>query len=166
METFHANKGYKLVVAVFIAASPFSRLKFVVHFSNVTCTKKRSCTSLLFIWKWITSILFLTGQETNDINFSPLGLVFPTGPLLGGPLFYQVQDSGRPNIIERLHFKQKWILNFILGYFRKKNVLLRNFKRDISIKMDVYFPKISICHEVQTFFLSITIRTLISDSIT
>ena len=41
VETFHANKGYKLAIAVFIPTLPFSKKKFVVHFSNVICTKTR-----------------------------------------------------------------------------------------------------------------------------
>ena len=69
--------------------------------------RKRGLAHFTFYMKMNHFNTFLTGQETNDNNFSPLGSVFPTGPLLGGPLFYQVQDPGRPNIIKRLHFKQK-----------------------------------------------------------
>ena len=48
-ETFHANKGYKLANAIFIPTLLFLKSKFVVHFSNVTCTKMRPCTPLLVI---------------------------------------------------------------------------------------------------------------------
>ena len=40
LETFHANKGYKLAIAVFITILPFSKKKLVVHFSNVISQKQ------------------------------------------------------------------------------------------------------------------------------
>ena len=45
-ETFHSNKGYNLAI-VFIPTSPFSKYKFVVHYSNIIFTKTRSCTPLV-----------------------------------------------------------------------------------------------------------------------
>ena len=36
-----SNKGCKVEVAVFILTFPFSKQKFVVHFSNVICMKTR-----------------------------------------------------------------------------------------------------------------------------
>ena len=45
--TFHTNKCYKLAIIVSMPISLFSKYKFVVHFSNITCTKIRPCISLL-----------------------------------------------------------------------------------------------------------------------
>ena len=86
-ETFHANKGYKLEFVDFIPNSLYSKYKFVVHFSNVICTKTRPCIPLLFKWKWTTSTLSFIRLETNGNVFSPCGLVFLTGPFLRGPFF-------------------------------------------------------------------------------
>ena len=49
-ETFHANKGCKMAIVCFIPVLPFSKRKFRVQFSNVICTKPRSCTLLHFIF--------------------------------------------------------------------------------------------------------------------
>ena len=75
-ETFHVNKCYKLAIVVFIPTPPFSKQKFLVHFSNVICAKMSPCTPLCFIWKWISSTLFLIWHEINDNVFSPWGPVF------------------------------------------------------------------------------------------
>ena len=48
-ETFHDNKGYKLIIIFFKPIFPFSKLKFVVHYSNVICTKTKPCTPLHLI---------------------------------------------------------------------------------------------------------------------
>ena len=40
-ETFYASKGYKLVIVVFIPTLLFSKCRFVAHFSNVVCMKRR-----------------------------------------------------------------------------------------------------------------------------
>lgn len=40
VETFHANKGYKLAIAIFISTSTFQNRKFV-YFSNVIYMKTR-----------------------------------------------------------------------------------------------------------------------------
>ena len=67
-KTFHTNKGYKLAIAVFILT--FSKQNFVVHFSNVICTKTRPCTRLLFVSKLISSALSFIWYETNGNVFS------------------------------------------------------------------------------------------------
>ena len=38
-ETFPTNKYDKLAIVVFIPTSTFQNRKFVVHFSNIICTK-------------------------------------------------------------------------------------------------------------------------------
>ena len=50
-ETFHANKGYKMVIVFFIPVSLFSKKKFRVQFSNVIFTKTWPCTLLHFIFQ-------------------------------------------------------------------------------------------------------------------
>ena len=64
-ETFKAYKGYNLVMFVFLPTSSFSKQKLVVSFTNVHCKKTRTCTRLLFIWKWITSAMFFIWHEMN-----------------------------------------------------------------------------------------------------
>ena len=48
-EKLHANKDYKLAIAVFVPTLPFSKKKPMVHFSSIICTKTRPCSTLLFI---------------------------------------------------------------------------------------------------------------------
>ena len=71
LETFHANKGYQLAIAVFITILSFSKKKLVVHFSNVICAKTRPCRLLLLIWKWINSTLSFIWLEISENIFSP-----------------------------------------------------------------------------------------------
>ena len=86
-ETFLTNKYDKLAIVVFISTSTFQNRKFVVHFSNIICTKTWPFTPLFFIWKWITSALSFIWLETNGNIFSPWGPVFPTVPFFRGLFF-------------------------------------------------------------------------------
>ena len=81
VEIFRAKKGYKLAIIVLIPISLFSKQKFVVHFSNIICTKPRPCTSLLYIWKWITS---------NGNVFSTVSYIFGLKVQFFQKVFFQV----------------------------------------------------------------------------
>ena len=62
-------------------------MKFAIHFLKVIWTETRPHTILLFMWKWITSILSFIRYETNGNIFNLWGPVFPTGPFFSGSVF-------------------------------------------------------------------------------
>lgn len=76
-----ANKGYKLTFVVFMLTLSFLKWNFVLHFSEVIFIKTRSCARVLFIWKWIRSVLSFIWYEVNSNIFSLSSLVFPTDPI-------------------------------------------------------------------------------------
>ena len=78
-EMFHAKKCYKLAIVDNLTWL-FSKWKFVVHFSNVICTKTRPCPSLWFICKWITSTLSFVWLETNGNVLSSWCTIFSADP--------------------------------------------------------------------------------------
>ena len=84
----------KLGTIIFIATLPFSKYKFVVHFSNAIWPKTNPCTPpplLLFIWKWITLALSFIWFEANDNVLTLWGPVFLTVPFFRSSVFSQVQ---------------------------------------------------------------------------
>ena len=134
-ETLHANKVCKLAIVVFISTLPFSKSKFVVHFPNVICTKTRSCASLLFIWKWITSKLSFIWLEKNGNAFSPWGPVFPTGPLFRGSIFI----SSRVRVRIRDRFLDDAFFNEETPIYANEGI---NFGKSLSIYI---FNATSLC---------------------
>ena len=103
METFHANKGFKLAIVVFILTSPFSKQNFAVHFSNVIYTKAVPCSPLRLL---TTSTLSFIWLDTNDNVSSPRGPVSPTGLFfMGSGFFFQVQSPG-PGPVFRRYLKK------------------------------------------------------------
>lgn len=103
MQTFHANKGFKLAIVFFILTSPFSKQNFVVHFSNVIYTKTVPCSLLRLL---TTSTLSFIWLETNGNVSSPRGPVSPIGLFfMGSGFFFQVQSPG-PGPVFRWYLKK------------------------------------------------------------
>ena len=132
METFHANKGYKLAIVIFVITSLFSKQTFVVQISKVICTKTRACTPLCCICKWITSTLSFIWHEKIGNIFSPWGPVFPTGP------FFPSEDINDQKILQSVgqdHFGDR---TSVFVYKIKETFWWFRWSKDTSKK----FPEI------------------------
>ena len=128
-ETFYANKGNKLAIAVFIPTLLYSKQKFVVHFSNIICTKTRPCAPL-FLYQNEPLQHYLSYDLRQmarflvcSVIFQALRSSFSADSFLGGSFFL------RFSVLVRV-----WLLNERKKYERPHERNISSFSISIAPK--------------------------------
>ena len=97
--------GYKLTIVVFVLNSPFSKQKFVVHFSKVICMKTTPCTPLLLYKNELVKHC-LSYDMREMARFLGLEVVFSNRLVFQGPFFSQVQGPDPGPIFRRCLYRR------------------------------------------------------------
>ena len=107
-EMFHCSKSYILTTVVSIPTSSFSKYKFVVHVSNVICSKG-GLAHPYFSYE-NESLMNHIWLEKNGNVSSPCGADFPTDLFLRSPFFL----GSRVRV--RVLFLDDAVINFTINF--------------------------------------------------
>lgn len=126
-ERFHANKGYKLVIAVFIPTSLFSKQTFVVRFSNIIYTKSLAHPYFLYHFE----SLCLSYVERQMVPYLVIKVQFYQRDRFLGVDFFSGPGSWSGSSCQTRLFVKKKKLEILVSNFVFTPVKLSSYKKKI-----------------------------------